>query len=180
MIEMAGTESDVMRNRQAQTEVYGEPLNALLGRCGAVLGLNQGRIAGLLGVSAPMLSQLINGHRAKLGNPAASRRLQMMGELLIDVEAGRISIEDATARLERNRNADVFTMTTQHESGGTVREVQELFRATASAADFLAAAEQLQPDHPEIAELLRTYGASRTDRAVEHFRRTRTTTNPSG
>jgi predicted transcriptional regulator len=172
---MAGTESDVMRNRQAQTEVYGEPLNALLGRCGAVLGLTQGRIAGLLGVSAPMLSQLINGHRAKLGNPAASRRLEMMRDLLIDVEAGRIGVAEATAQLERNRDADVFTMTTQHEPG-TVREVQELFRATASAADFLAAAEQLQDEQPEIAELLRTYGASRTDQAVEHFRRTRTTT----
>lgn len=172
---MAGTEADVIRNREAQTAVYGEPLNALLGRCGAVLGLTQGRIAQLLGVSAPMLSQLINGHRAKLGNPAASRRLEMMRDLLVDVEAGRTGIEDAVAQLERNRTADVFTMTTQHEPGTTVREVQELFRATASAADYLAAAEKLQGEHPEIAELLRTYGASRTDQAVQHFQRTRTT-----
>ncbi|MFT4165281.1 MAG: DNA-binding protein [Microlunatus sp.] len=147
-------------------------MNTLLGRCGAVLGLTQGRIAGLLGISAPMLSQLVNGRRAKLGNPAAARRLELMRDLLIDVESGRIAPSEAVAELERNQHADVFTVTSQHDAGGTVREVQELFRATASAADFLAAADLLRVEQPEIAELLRTYGASRTDRAVEHYRHT--------
>lgn len=170
-------EDEVARNRRAQTEVYGEPLHALLGRCSTALALTQGRIANLLGVSAPMLSQLANGHRAKLGNPAASQRLQQMRELLIDVEAGRVDAADAVDRLERNRTADLFTMTTQQETTGTVREIQEIFRATASATEFLAAADQLSADHPQIADLLRAYGASRTAEAVEHFRRSRSVTS---
>lgn len=170
---MVDRTDEVPRNRQAQTEVYGEPLHALLGRCSAALGLTQGRLANLLGVSAPMLSQLINGHRAKLGNPAAAQRLQHMRDLLIDVEAGRMSVSDAVSQLERNRTADVFTMTTQQDAGGAVREIQEVFRATASAAEFLAAADRLTVDHPRIAELLRAYGASRTADAVTHYRRSR-------
>lgn len=173
---MPGAEDDVERNRQAQTEVYGEPLNALLGRCGTALGLNQGQLAGLLGISAPMLSQLINGHRAKLGNPAAAQRLQRMRQLLLDVEAGRLTVPAAIEQLERNRTADVFTMTTRTEASDTVREVQELFRATASAPEFLAAADRLAADHPRIAELLRVYGASRTADAVAHYRSSRTPT----
>lgn len=170
------TADEVSRNRRAQTEVYGEPLNVLLGRCAAALALTQGRIATLLGVSAPMLSQLANGHRVKLGNPAAAQRLQHMRDLLIDVEAGRMPIPDAVSQLERNRTADVFTMTTQADAGGAVREIQEVFRATASAAEFLAAADRLTDDHPQIAELLRAYGASRTTDAVAHYRRSRSLT----
>ena len=170
---MSDDDSEVERNRHAQTEVYGEPLHALLGRCGAALGLNQSQLAGLLGVSAPMLSQLINGHRAKLGNPAAGGRLQRMRGLLIDVEAGRIGVPEALDQLERNRTQDVFTMTSPTATDGTVRAVQELFRATASAPEFLAAADAVAVDHPRIAELLRVYGASRTADAVAHFRRSR-------
>jgi transcriptional regulator with XRE-family HTH domain len=170
---MPDTDSEVERNRRAQTEVYGEPLNVLLGRCGTALGLNQAQLAGLLGVSAPMLSQLINGHRAKLGNPAAGGRLQRMRDLLIDLEAGRIGVAEALDQLERNRTVDVFTMTTRTDADDTARAVQELFRATAAASEFLQAAEALTPTHPQIAELLRVYGASRTAEAVAHLRRSR-------
>ncbi|SDS04861.1 helix-turn-helix domain-containing protein [Microlunatus soli] len=170
---MGGSDDEVPRNRRAQTEVYGEPLNDLLVRCAGALGLTQGRLANLLGVSAPMLSQLINGHRVKLGNPAAALRLQHMRDLLIDVETGRTAVPEALDQLERNRTADVFTMTTQQDVGGVVREIQEVFRATASAPEFLAAADRLALDHPQIAELLRAYGASRTADAVQHYRRSR-------
>ena len=50
------------------------------------------------------------------------------------------------------------------------RVVQDLLRATDSAEELLHAAALLETRHPRIAELLRVYGAGRTDEAVEHMR----------
>ena len=48
-------------------------LGDVLDRCRAVLGLNQSRLAALLGISAPMLSQVMSAQRIKIGNPNAVR-----------------------------------------------------------------------------------------------------------
>jgi hypothetical protein len=56
-------------------------------------------------------------------------------------------------------------------STGRLAAVQQLFQAVTSAADFLHAAHAVEPVHPEIAELLRTYGAGRTIDAESHFAR---------
>ena len=45
-------------------------------------------------------------------------------------------------------------------------------RVTDSAEELLHAAALLETRHPRIAELLRVYGAGRTDEAVEHMRAT--------
>ena len=42
----------------------------------------QVRLAGVLGLSAPMLSQLMSGQRAKIGNPAVYARVVRLEELL--------------------------------------------------------------------------------------------------
>lgn len=52
-----------------------------------------------------------------------------------------------------------------------MRTLQAVLRATASAAELLSAAERLETTHPGIAELLRVYGAGRTNEAVAHYRR---------
>ena len=62
-------------NREKQRELYGAPLADIAARITSGLGLTQGRLAAVMGVSAPMLSQLLSGHRTKLGNPAAVTRL---------------------------------------------------------------------------------------------------------
>lgn len=163
---------EVIRNRETQSRLYGEPLSTLLRRSAGILSLTQTKMAELLGISAPMLSQLINGHRVKLGNPAAVQRLQLLRETGIEVEAGRLSLSEAVARLESNRSSDVFT-TTQREEAPLVRQMQELFRAIAQADDYAAAAHALLPRYPGIAELLRVYGAEPTEQALAHYRRTR-------
>ena len=74
---MTGTDDQAAaRHEQAQRELYGEPLGPLLRGIGRRLGLTQGRIATVLGISAPMLSQLMSAQRIKVGNPAAAARLQ--------------------------------------------------------------------------------------------------------
>ncbi|GAB2475744.1 DNA-binding protein [Luteococcus sediminum] len=149
--------------RAQQAELYGAPLADILGHCAAVLGLNQGGIASLLGISAPMVSQLINGHRIKIANPTAAARLRQVEEAVAEVEAGRLTVEQALTQLRSQPAAALTGTLTRSRSLGA--EVQELFRAAAPATDYLAAAERLAEDLPAVAELLRVYGAERTDRA---------------
>lgn len=73
--------------RQAQRELYGEPLADIAGRVMTALGLTQGRLADALQLSAPMLSQLMTGHRVKIGNPAVVHRLQALVQLADEAPA---------------------------------------------------------------------------------------------
>lgn len=165
---------EVTSTRARQIELYGEPLQAVLGRCAATLHLTQARMSELLGVSAPMLSQLINGKRIKIGNPAAAQRLQWMTQIAQEVDAGTLPLPEAVAQLEHNATSqDVLSNPTS--TGRRARplgaEVQELFRQTASAGEWLQAADALRTRHPEIAELLVVFGTERADRANAYAER---------
>ncbi len=165
------SEAEVDRAREEQTRLYGETLQRLVGRYCAALGLSQGRLAGLLGVSAPMLSQLINGHRVKLANPASGERLRRLHEAVTDVELGRVSAEEAVVQLSADQRPEVLTTRTSAEPRTAVRQIQEVFRLAASADEYAAAAAMIRDRHPEVADLLVAYGVSRTDDAVRHFTR---------
>lgn len=168
---MQSGEAAVAQTRARQIELYGEPLQDVLGRCARALNLTQARVSELLGISAPMLSQLINGHRIKIGNPAAAQRLQWMTQISHQVEAGTLSLPDALAELQRNADSSEALGTTTGAPRRTrhlATEIQEICRRTASAADYLAAAELVRARHPEIAEFLTIYGAERADRAIRH------------
>lgn len=184
---------DVAAHRASQAQLYGEPLSAIIESIGSSLGLTQGRIANVLGLSAPMLSHLVSARRVKIGNPMAHTRLLQLRALASDVADGRLSAEQAETVLPQiaasndswttshSLSADAGPPTGQIGQVGSapadadpaavVRAVQELFRGVADAADWLAAAERLQAEQPEIAEVLRTYGASRTSTAQEHWKR---------
>lgn len=165
----------VASNRAQQAVFYGEPLGHLLGRAGEQLGLTQARIAGILGLSAPMLSQLASGHRVKIGNPVAVQRLQALVALGTAVTAGRIPRAEVESRLaEISVQAAVVTQGGTGSGGipspsAVTRAVQGLFRAAASAEELLGAAALLDDSYPEIATLLRVYGAGRTADALAHF-----------
>ena len=66
---------DVRAVLAAQTEMYGEPLGQRIGRLLAAYQVSQARLAAVLGLSPPMLSQLMSGQRAKISNPAVLGRL---------------------------------------------------------------------------------------------------------
>lgn len=151
------TAANAEANRRAQAEMYGEPLGDLIGGCAATLGLTQGRVAELLGISAPMLSQLINAHRIKIGNPAAVHRLQAMYSVSQRVAAGEQSVADGVRELEATRQAEGVVTNSTATGAATI---QDVFRATASTEEYVAAARVLQQRHPAIAQLLMTYGAS--------------------
>lgn len=175
----AAPQEAAARAQELQRGWYGEPLGDLFRRLIAELGLNQARLAGVLGLSAPMLSQLMSGQRAKIGNPVVVQRLQALQELAAQVAEGQADAEETVARMEEIRQCEgssVLTPVTNASSGTTappgrrvVREIQLLLRSVASAAEITQAADALAPAHPRLAEFLRVYGAGRTDDAVAHF-----------
>ncbi|MFD5394712.1 helix-turn-helix domain-containing protein [Streptomyces sp. NPDC127097] len=167
------------RARELQRSWYGEPLGALFRRLIDDLGLNQARLAAVLGLSAPMLSQLMSGQRAKIGNPAVVQRVQALQDLAGQVAGGSVSAAEATDRMDeikKTAGGSVLNNTAQQTSstGATtvrrvVREIQSLLRSVADAGDIIDAANTLAPAHPELAEFLRVYGAGRTADAVAHY-----------
>ena len=103
------------------------------------------------------------------------QRLQALVELGARVAAGQVPMAEVEARLaEIGVQASVVTRSTT-AGGGTVppsvaaNAVQSLFRAVASAEELLDAASLIGKKYPEIANVLRVYGAGRTGDAVAHF-----------
>ncbi|WP_019548132.1 helix-turn-helix domain-containing protein [Streptomyces sulphureus] len=176
----AAQQEATAKARELQSQWYGEPLGTLFRRLIDDLGLNQARLATVLGLSAPMLSQLMSGQRAKIGNPAVVQRVQALQGLAAEVSQGEVSAADATRRMDeirRTAGGSVLNHTAQTASSGAsqtpvkrvVREIQALLRSVSDAADILDASAALAPTHPELAEFLRVYGAGRTADAVKHY-----------
>lgn len=167
----------VSRNRAHQAEWYGRPLGELVGALLARLGMTQAGLAEVLGMSAPMLSQLMSGQRAKISNPAVLARLLAVQALVDDPGFGRMRPEAVRARLAAIRAEAPTTARNLRlpdppsADGDAVGTVQALLRAVASAAEIETAATRLEADLPDLAELLRAYGTGRTDEARAHYRR---------
>jgi transcriptional regulator with XRE-family HTH domain len=89
----------VVRNRVLQTEWYGEPLGDRVRRLLGRLGLSQSALAGILGLSAPMLSQLMSAQRAKISNPTVLHRLLAAEELAADPGFGALPVAEVKERL---------------------------------------------------------------------------------
>lgn len=84
-----------------QRALYGASLAQLTGDVMASFGLSQAALARILGLSAPMLSQLISGHRVKIGNPAAVHRLQAL--VALAPRSAALSASELEARLDAIR-----------------------------------------------------------------------------
>ena len=143
---------DVTSNLALQRELYGEPLRDLAERVMGALGLTQGRLAQTLGLSAPMLSQLLSGRRVKIGNPAVVHRLYALLELAD--EAPGISPADLAARIEAVHEVQGTYSTTRTISDSDAAALTGL-REAADPSDLRRAAVLLAPDHPRLSALLR-------------------------
>lgn len=182
--------SVVQRNRALQAEWYGEPLGERFRRLLDRLTLSQAQLADVLGLSAPMVSQLMTGARAKISNPVVLARLAVLDELAADAEflarppAERMA-ELASLAVEPLGTGGSGTMATTTTTTRTIRTdqapvtpradpaaaVQALLRAVASAGELEEAARILDAGHPGLAEVLRVYGTMRTADARAHYER---------
>lgn len=155
-----------------QRRLYGAPVGESVRRVTGALGLSQAAVARTLGLSAPMLSQVVNGHRVKLGNPLAVQRLVSLLALADEVEAG-LPFDELGPRVEAVAQEGSTTLTRRRdresELGDLAAGVTGLLRAVASGRQLAGAADVLATDYPEIAEVLRTYGTGRPDEARAHL-----------
>lgn len=144
---MAYVTEEQARNAREQAALYGSALHDVVTRVSRTLGLTQARIASVLGLSAPMLSQLVQAHRVKIGNPAALQRLELLVELAAEVESG--AAVDVDGRL-----ADIQTAGSSLSVTGGAPVADALRRAGIDDAELAAAAKLLAARHPRIAALL--------------------------
>ena len=140
-------------NRRTQRELYGEPIADIVGRITSALGLTQGRLAEVLGLSAPMLSQLISARRVKIGNPAVLGRLQSLTDLA--VVGASLPTEEKERRLAAIHD-DQPTMSTMRDAGAV-----NALRASATPEELRRLAEATTA--PALAELLRLAAGPSSD-----------------
>lgn len=173
------------RNLELQVEWYGEPLGDRFRRLLGHTRLSQAQLAGVLGLSAPMLSQLMSGHRAKISNPAVLARLLQLEALVQDPRWSALPDTVRLQRLEEIRVVERSTLTietsaeTLYAAGAAgspgaadpVAAVQAVLRAVASAAELDNAAELLADEYPDLAEALRVLGNGRTPEARAYYAR---------
>jgi transcriptional regulator with XRE-family HTH domain len=167
----------VARNRALQIEWYGEPLGDRFRRLLDRLGLSQSGLAGVLGLSPPMLSQLMSGRRAKISNPAVLHRLAAAEELAAEPGFDDLLAAELQERLRRIRAETATTSSGLRATSdrvparSPVRTLQSLLRSVASANEIEEAASLIDVSYPELAEVLRVYGNGRTSEAEAHLAR---------
>ncbi|NUL47696.1 DNA-binding protein [Cellulosimicrobium funkei] len=131
-----------------QQAIYGMPLARRFGELMAAYRLSQRSLARVLGLSAPMLSQLINAQRIKIGNPAVYERFVMLEErqdepdlqrVLDEVQASEPVLTTHSARSRRLEAVPVLEADPSVQLGRLA--TTEQLRATAEAARAADAAE---------------------------------------
>jgi transcriptional regulator with XRE-family HTH domain len=161
----------VARNVALQREWYGESLGDRVRRLVVAFDCSQAQLAEVLGLSAPMLSQLMSGRRAKIGNPAVLARMVMLERRVLTPEVASGDPAAIRAALEQVRESrpTVSRPTGSRSAGGwsagggetlPVGERSEdvlvpALRALAPQAELAAAARLLREEFPLLARLLR-------------------------
>ncbi|APU13934.1 MULTISPECIES: helix-turn-helix domain-containing protein [Actinoalloteichus] len=147
----------VQRNLALQREWYGEPLGDRVRRLVVAYRISQAQLADVLGISAPMLSQVMSGRRAKIGNPAVLARLVMLERraLARDVTAGdREAIQRALDEV-RNSRPTVARGELPINEGNHSDIVAQVLGQAASFEELIEAAELIEGRHPKLARVLR-------------------------
>ncbi len=134
-------------NIDQQIKLYGQPLSERFGAVVGAYGITQRRLAEVLGLSAPMLSQLNSGRRIKIGNPAVYERLVMLEQ-----RAGTSDIEKVLTEVEQSQ--PVLT-TTQIQTGihGESNAVSAL-ASVVPLAELEAALESLGAQTPTLSKVI--------------------------
>lgn len=150
----------IQRNVEWQRQWYGEPLGDRLRRLVVAFDVSQAFLADVLGISAPMLSQVMSGRRAKIGNPAVLARLIMLERKVLTpgVAAGHPEAIDEAMRDVRESNPTVSRDNVPVHPGVDEPTLLAALRDVAENENLVEAADQLEEGFPAIADLLRRAG----------------------
>ncbi len=149
--------NSVQRNLALQREWYGEPLGDRVRRLVVAYRISQAQLAEVLGISAPMLSQVMSGRRAKIGNPSVLARLVMLErKVLIPgvAEGDADAIKDALEDIRQSRPAvgrDTLPVMQSNGDAGA----WPVLREVAQPGELQSAAAMIEGRYPALAELLR-------------------------
>ncbi|MGH3449617.1 MAG: XRE family transcriptional regulator [Haloechinothrix sp.] len=152
----------VQKNIELQRRWYGEPLGDRVRRLVVAFDVSQAFLSDVLGISAPMLSQVMSGRRAKIGNPAVLARLIMLERKILtpgvaagDPEAIAAAMEDV-----RESSPTVGRDNVPVYAGISDEALLAALRDVAENENLREAACLLDDDFPAVADLLRRAGKS--------------------
>ncbi|OZM74391.1 transcriptional regulator [Amycolatopsis antarctica] len=150
----------VQRNVALQREWYGEPLGDRVRRLVVAFNVSQAFLAEVLGISAPMLSQVMSGRRAKIGNPVVLARMIMLERKVLTPGVAAGDADAMQAALEDVRDARPTVGRDSFPVGAAFgdRALLVALRDIAEDENLGHAADRLDPEFPAIAELLRRAG----------------------
>lgn len=135
-------------NIEQQIKLYGQPLSERFGAVVSAYGITQRRLAEVLGLSAPMLSQLNSGRRIKIGNPAVYERLVMLEQ--------RVGTHDIDSTLQEVEESQPVLTTTQIQAGmRSESDVVTALAAVIPAAEIHHAIQALGDSAPTLVKVLR-------------------------
>lgn len=149
----------VRRNVAQQREWYGEPLGDRVRRLVIAFDVPQGHLADVLGISRPMLSQLMSGRRAKIGNPVVLARMMMLERRVLtpDVASGDpAAIRRALDEVRESRpTVGPDTIVVEAPVEPPADDALLALRQAARPDELAQAADTLRGRFPELAGLLR-------------------------
>ncbi|MFD9740224.1 XRE family transcriptional regulator [Umezawaea sp. NPDC059074] len=147
----------VQRNIALQREWYGEPLGDRVRRLVVAFRVSQAQLADVLGISAPMLSQVMSGRRAKIGNPSVLARMIMLERKVLtpDVATGAPDALQRALEDVRLSKPTVSRDSLPVNAADTEAMVLSGLRRIVDRRELSQAADVLADDFPGLAELLR-------------------------
>ena len=139
----------VRRNLFRQHELYGEVIAERVRRLVIAYDLSQTQLAAVLGISPTMLSQVVNGRRQKIANPAVLARMTLL-ERRARSGGDPSWCAAVLAEVQATTTPDAVG-----QAGAADRDaVVVALRTELAGADLLACAEAVRPLSPELAEML--------------------------
>ncbi|MBA0126166.1 helix-turn-helix transcriptional regulator [Haloechinothrix sp. YIM 98757] len=152
----------IQKNIELQRQWYGEPLGDRVRRLVVAFDVSQSHLADVLGISAPMLSQVMSGRRAKIGNPAVLARLIMLERKILTPEVASGVREAMIEAMEdvRVSNPRVGRDDLPVQRGLEESTLLAVLRDITDGEDLVEAAERLGEEFPAVADILRRAATS--------------------
>lgn len=148
-----------MNERLAQQiGIYGSPLSQRFGMLREYYGIPQRRLAQVLGISAPMLSQLSTGARIKFGNPSVFERMLLLEEFAAQGFAPEAALDQVQATTDATDTSRLTARLRHGPNGsdpGQLAAAADAVRSQVPVAEIEAALAR-SADLPELSRLLST------------------------